>query len=310
MRTLIALVSLSLLWSLSSRAAEPRDPTEGANASTARVEATPSSRGPLGTVVTLNDARFEPNQAQTGLWLPAVFTLRGLAGIYALEPIRADKTPILFVHGINGTPRDFSPLIDMLDHQRYQFWFLYYPSGYEISAASTRMLTQLKELQALHPFKTLHIVAHSMGGLVTRSFLKTCAEAHDCEFVRTFTSISTPFGGAYSAQLGVKHSPIVMPVWTSMNPKSKFLAELLDNPLPRGVTHHLVFGYRNTSLIPGLGSSDGTIAVESQLRWEAQQQASSLLGLDEDHMSILGSRRLADHLQFIFEGRSDPLRGH
>ncbi len=71
---------------------------------------------------------------------------------------------------------------------------------------------------------------------------------------------------------------------------------------PEELPHHLVFGYRNTSRISSR-SGDGTIPLESQLRAEAQQQAVSLRGFDEDHTSILANPQLGDHLNAIFEGR-------
>ena len=62
-------------------------------------------------------------------WEPFAFVEDGGTGIHFLQPYDPDKVPVLFVHGINGAPRDFTALIQNLDQSRYQPWVLSYPSG-------------------------------------------------------------------------------------------------------------------------------------------------------------------------------------
>lgn len=242
----------------------------------------------LGTVSTLDDPRFEQDMAGLGMWRPLHFMKAGYAGIYFLEAYSPEKIPVLFVHGINGSPRDFALMISHLDRTRFQPWMLYVPSGLNIEYLGDGMLGMLSELYVRYNFRHLHIVAHSMGGLIARSYLGACEQAGNCRYVRSFTSISSPFGGDSAARSGVDYAPVVMPVWNSMVPGSEFLNELFQTPMPSGVPHFMLFGYRNTSLIGAL-SSDGVIPLASQLRPEAQAQATAIRGFDEDHMSILGS---------------------
>ena len=258
----------------------------------------------LGTRTELQDPRFGPDKAALGMWQPMAFMREGLAGLYFLEPYDPGKTPVLFVHGIYASPRDFAALVQRIDRRRYQPWLLYYPTGLEVPVVSTGLLGLLNELWTEHRFRELHLVAHSMGGLVVRDFLNACMESRGCAYVRSSTSISTPFAGDVWAQTGIKHSPVVLPVWHSMSPQGPFLAGLFARPLSDDLPHHLVFGYRNTSRISSR-SGDGTIPLESQLRPEAQQQAVSLRGFDEDHTSILANPQLGDYLNAIFEGRVD-----
>ena len=58
----------------------------------------------LGKPARLDDARFSPEAAAMGMWQPLRFMKEGYAGIYFLEPYAADKTPVLFVHGIGWQP--------------------------------------------------------------------------------------------------------------------------------------------------------------------------------------------------------------
>jgi pimeloyl-ACP methyl ester carboxylesterase len=60
-----------------------------------------------------------------------------------------------------------------MDRTKYQPWLFYYPSGLQIPTLGNGLLGMLNELWLEHRFHELHIVAHSMGGLVTRSFLNT-----------------------------------------------------------------------------------------------------------------------------------------
>ena len=254
----------------------------------------------LGKVVDLDDSRFASRVATIGMWQPLRFMREGYAGLYFLEPYLPSKTPVLFVHGINGSPREFAALISRLDRNKYQPWILYYPSGLQIGALGDGMLGMLTELHHRYSFGELHVIAHSMGGLVTRSFLAACAESESCQYLRSFTSISTPFGGHALAQSGLNYAPVVMPVWRSLAPGSPFLTELFKSSMPNNVPHHLLFGYRNASLA-NKESSDGTISLTSQLRYEAQQQASSQRGFDEDHKSILFAEPVLQHVMDLLQ---------
>lgn len=242
----------------------------------------------LGTVTTLDDPRFEQDMAGLGMWRPLHFMKAGYAGIYFLEAYSPEKIPVLFVHGINGSPRDFTAMISHLDRTQFQPWVLYLPSGLNIQSLGDGMLGILSELHLRYNFRNMHIVAHSMGGLIARSYLGACEQAGNCRYVRSFTSLSSPFGGDSAARSGVDYAPVVMPVWKSMVPGSEFLSELFQTPIPSGVPHFMLFGYRNTNLV-GTISSDGVIPLASQLRPEAQAQAAAIRGFDEDHMSILDS---------------------
>ncbi|HSQ01120.1 MAG TPA: hypothetical protein VL049_28195, partial [Candidatus Dormibacteraeota bacterium] len=93
----------------------------------AGIEALPASR--IGEVVTLDDPRFSPAAAHTGLWRPVEFLVDVGAGIYFLEPYDPNRTPVLFVHGALGNPGNFRALIASLDQRRFQAWVAYYPSA-------------------------------------------------------------------------------------------------------------------------------------------------------------------------------------
>lgn len=259
----------------------------------------------LGKVVDLDDPRFSPRTATVGMWKPLSFMKEGHAGIFFLQPYVSEKIPVLFVHGINGSPREFMAMISRLDREKYQPWVFYYPSGLEIGALGNGMFGMLSELHHRHGFTQLHVIAHSMGGLVSRSYIAACAKTESCHYLRSFTSISSPFGGHEAAQSGIDFSPVVMPVWRSLAPGSPFLNELFKTPLPLDVPHYLLFGYRNASSA-GKESGDGAVSLSSQLRSEAQQQASRQRGFDEDHKSILSADEVLDYIMDLL-GQNESL---
>ena len=69
----------------------------------------------VGTISSRDDPWFSEEQAKKGLWEPYAFMEDGGTGIHFLQPYDPDKIPVLFVHGVNGTPRNFTVLIEELD---------------------------------------------------------------------------------------------------------------------------------------------------------------------------------------------------
>jgi len=258
-----------------------------------------------GQIASLDDARFDESVADAGMWRFYDFFLRSQPGIYFLHEYDPDKIPVVFVHGMRGSPRAFRPLIDSLDKTRFQPWFYYYPSGASLNVISGLFAQLFLRLQLQYGFDRFAVVAHSMGGLVSRAFLFDYygGEARDVESV--FITISSPLGGMVSAGEGVERSPVVINSWRGLAPGSAFLDGLYyrdpttkEEPrvLPSRVAYHMMFGYRGGGRS---GSSDGTVPLTSQLRPEAQQEALSLRGFDETHTGILRSAAVARHMNEI-----------
>lgn len=258
----------------------------------------------IGTVSSLDNPWFSEEHAKKGLWEPYAFMEDGGTGIHFLEPYDPDRTPVLFVHGINGSPRNFAALIEQLDHSRYQAWVFSYPSGLKLAWLAKGLGGFLEVLHSTLQFDELHVVAHSMGGLVSRGTFNQCMMASDCSYFRTYTSISTPWNGVASAQSGVKWAPAVVPVWRDLDPTSEYVTTLFDTPLPDHVPYHLLFGFRQDSIF-GSESSDGVIALTSQLRHSAQDQAVLVHGYDEDHVSILSNEMVLQQVYAILDSASE-----
>ncbi|MDH3336279.1 MAG: hypothetical protein OEM85_01445 [Gammaproteobacteria bacterium] len=252
----------------------------------------------IGTVSSLDDPLFSSRHGKKGLWEPFAFMEDGGTGIHFLEAYDPSRVPVLFVHGINGSPSDFSAIIDNIDRSRLQPWILSYPSGLRLSWLARGMFQFVEALHRQYGFGELHIIAHSMGGLVSRGSLNLCVQNDRCDYLRSFITLSTPWDGVASAQSGLKWAPAVVPVWNDLSPDSDFVSTLFDSTLPDGLPHYLLFGFHQDNFLSS-GSSDGVIRLSSQLRDAAQEQAWKIRGYDEGHVSILRSDAVISNVNSI-----------
>jgi pimeloyl-ACP methyl ester carboxylesterase len=246
----------------------------------------------VGEIANLSDPRFDQAIAEDGLWRPFDFLFKGHPGIYFLGAYDSTKTPVLFVHGINGSPQNFRTLVERIDRTRFQPWVYYYPSGASLAAVADHLAQTMRKVQAQYGFKSFVVVAHSMGGLVSRGFLQRYRDG-GAAAVPLFVSIATPWDGHKGAELGVKTAPAVVRVWIDMAPGSEYLKSIYEKDI--GVPHYLMFSFRQGSVALG-EANDGTVTVASQLRPAAQQAAARVEGFNETHMGVLESPAVAARL--------------
>jgi pimeloyl-ACP methyl ester carboxylesterase len=96
------------------------------------------------------------------------------ARLTQLQPYDAERTPVIFVHGLQETPASWAPMIDTLrndasirDH--YQFWVYSYPSGYPYPYSAALFRQDLDGIDRAFPtHKRVVLVGHSMGGMICR----------------------------------------------------------------------------------------------------------------------------------------------
>ncbi|MBK8324516.1 MAG: alpha/beta hydrolase [Betaproteobacteria bacterium] len=259
-----------------------------------RLEPAPRHSTQAGAPIDLDADRFSAARGRDGYWEPLDFFRSQGGNIHFVEPYDPSRTPVLFVHGAAGSPQDWRHQIAHLDRSRYQAWLYFYPSGAPVESMSHLLYWKLLNLQLRYRFERLQIVAHSMGGLVARRLLLDNGE--QLPQVRRFVTLSTPWAGEVTAESGVRLSPAVVPSWHDMRPDGPFMRSLFDRRLPAHVDYSLLFGHRGA---PGLWrpNNDGTVTLASQLRRAAQEEARTIFGYDEDHVSILVSPQVTAQLQ-------------
>jgi len=249
-----------------------------------------------GVIVPLNDPLFAEANGVKGYWQPLEFFKEYGGNISFLGAYDPAKIPILFVHGATGTPQGWEYLLQHIDLNHFQPWFYYYPSGASLKAMADLLYWKIFNLQVKYQFKDLYLVAHSMGGLITRSFLVDYGQQFPS--IKKFISISTPWSGDSLAEQGVKYSPGVVPAWKDMGPQSEFAQSIYRKALPTGIDYALFFGHRGNRN-PLRPNNDGVVTLASQLDPRVQTEAKMVCGFDEDHSSILTSQQVAALLSTV-----------
>ncbi|HSB81333.1 MAG TPA: alpha/beta hydrolase, partial [Candidatus Methylomirabilis sp.] len=159
--------------------------------------------------------------------------------LFALEPYRPGRIPVVFVHGTASSPARWAEMFNELQNdpvirQHYQFWFFIYETGNPILYSALRLRESLETaLAEIDPrgqdpaLRKMVIVGHSQGGLLTklmvveledkvraffpapvgelqvspefRDLLNRVAEIHPLPFVRQVIFMATPHRGSYVA---------------------------------------------------------------------------------------------------------------
>jgi triacylglycerol esterase/lipase EstA (alpha/beta hydrolase family) len=244
---------------------------------------------PRGSLRSLDDPIFSPRMARLGLYEPAAFLEAAPMMFYALEEDESYKIPVVFVHGIDGTARDFETMVAGLDRTRYRFWFFYYPSGGDLAQFGELFYKVFLSGETIPLAKAntpLAIVAHSMGGLVVREALNHCTGAAGETQVAQLITISSPMGGHPAAKAAV-NAPLAVPAWRDLVPDSAFIKQLHRRPLPAGVNYHLYYSFGNPGTLKLGENSDGVVPLSSQLVAAAQNEAAEQRGFNDNHTDIL-----------------------
>lgn len=241
----------------------------------------------IGAIAELDDAVFSSDSGRGAYWAPVDFFKKTGGNIYFLEKYDPAKIPVLFVHGVGGSPQDWKYFFEHLDRSNYQPWFFYYPSGASLDSMAYLLYWKMVNLQRRYHFDKIYFTAHSMGGLVVRSFLSNYGAQFPA--AKLFVSLSTPWGGDTMADNGVRYSPVVVPSWNDMQASGRFVQTLFQKPLPPGLDYYLFFGHGGSYSLLRSANTDGSITLASELRADAQADARMVKGFNESHVSILSS---------------------
>ena len=262
-------------------------------------DANPELRHNVARDAQLSEVRFDQVESEKGMWQPSLFIEEKLPGMYLLEPYDPNRTPVLFVHGIGGSPREFESIVDALDKERFQAWVFFYPSGLRLGALGGYLRKSIDDVCALHKADKIAVIAHSMGGLVSTNAVTrpSDTDVETCLFV----TIASPLNGIASAGSGVEWAPTVMPSWYDLTPQSGFLNELYAT-MPEDMPYYLGFAF----LHDGDPSGDGVVPMRSQLRSEAQEYAREMRGYNASHVGVLSDPGCIEWLNGLLDEHAAP----
>ena len=253
----------------------------------------------IGQIAELNDSRFQRANYALGFWKPGDFLDKAEGGVFFLEEYQDSKIPVLLVHGAVGGPADWESVINGIDRQHFQPWIFYYPSGLRLDMISDYLVEAVTRLQHRYGFTEMEVVAHSMGGLVTRSFIKKYIE-HDSENLNRIglvVTVNSPMAGMPDAASGLKFSPVVVSSWHDVAPESEFLGEIHSWNWPQEIPYHLVISYVQGE------SGDGVVPLERQAPLKLQIESAHTFVFNDDHSGTLSDSHFLDLLNGILSSR-------
>ena len=155
---------------------------------------------------------------------------RDLAGLSPMQrglvvgDVEASGTPILLVHGMVDNRSIFTVLRRGLRRRGFRrvLALNYSPLTSDVRLAATNLATRVEELCEETGFERIHVIGHSMGGLVARYYVQRLGGD---ERVHTLVTLGTPHGGTLPAHL-VPHR-----LARQLRPDSELIAELRE-PAP------------------------------------------------------------------------------
>jgi pimeloyl-ACP methyl ester carboxylesterase len=118
----------------------------------------------------------------------------------------ADRSLVVLVHGYTVTDRSMTALASFLKEQGHATGVFSYPNDGPLEESAALLARELKELREEQPKRPVAIVAHSMGGLVTRAAIED--PELDPRNVRQLIMIATPNHGSELARI-----PVSLDVW-------------------------------------------------------------------------------------------------
>lgn len=199
----------------------------------------------------------------------------------------ADRRPILLLHGYAQHPANFLWLRRRLrrDGWRHVYTLAYAPMFGDVERSAARLGTAIDRIREASGAPEVDVIAHSMGGLVARAYVR--ARGERCGIVRLVT-LGTPHQGTEIFRR-LAHDPLLV----QMRPGSPLLRRLAaDDPVPALVECIAIY------------STDDAIVVPAENGYYAGAFNIEVSGIG--HMSLLLSRRVYELLRENLEAPLAP----
>lgn len=164
---------------------------------------------------------------------------------------------VLFVHGHGGDPWRFDQMRLALEKDGYRTYTMAFPSMEEdMDWLAWWVKARIKEIKRDHGATEVDLVAHSMGGLISRAYIKYLDGGRDARRVITFQS---PHHG-----VGFARIPLFPRIMISENlrrqvaPGSDFLKKLnAEDETPGDVRYTSIISHQDQYISVGSARLDG-----------------------------------------------------
>jgi pimeloyl-ACP methyl ester carboxylesterase len=202
---------------------------------------------------------------------------------------------VVLVHGVDSFDGMWWSMKEHLKEAGYQHAPFNYASDAPINAAVAAFSKEMEAFHAKHPDARVHILAHSMGGLVARGYIEGHRYIHPVE---KFIAIAPPNHGScwamcrwtleFNEQYWLyKTNKDWSPMWAftdgrgeagdDLEPGSKFLQELNSRPRRDGVKYTIVAGNHNTAARMGANAVDSVAGIMPDKEWWGVRHVKSSL---------------------------------
>jgi pimeloyl-ACP methyl ester carboxylesterase len=225
-------------------------------------------------VVNLGASRFSQASAAAGFRDPGAFQKQQGSGLYLVDPYRANKQPVIFVHGVGGAAQDWRNLFPRLDLGRTQPLVYQYPTGMSLEAATSQLLNFTGSMSKKYRFRDVQVVGLGTGGLIAKAFALRSRSVR----VTSLVTLGTPWGGVNVPTGKVQRGHVS---W-DLRANSPFLKQArrsFSGP------HHLLFAYEDAQALP------------SQLDPRVQDAATRVQGFPTDVVGLVRSSGAAQEVR-------------
>ena len=179
-----------------------------------------------------------------------------------------NQRAVVLVHGLDDPGKVWQNLAPELVKQDFNVWLMHYPNDQPVEESAQMLFEELKRFKSLD-IQRISIVAHSMGGLVSREMLTSpeidyhrSAKNGQVPEVATLIMVGTPNHGSQMARFrafAVVRDQVARltkgeAAWLGaildgageakidLLPESRFLTELNTRPHPEGVKQLVIAG--------------------------------------------------------------------
>jgi pimeloyl-ACP methyl ester carboxylesterase len=160
------------------------------------------------------------------------------------EDLSPEAPPVLIIHGFLGTRGSMY----MLERRLVEDGFVVVSFNLgtlnvrDIRRSAFLIHRKIERILAQTPSQRIDIIGHSMGGLIGLYYVKKLG-GH--ARVRKLIMMGTPIRGTWAALMGV----MTLGLWSTSSwqllPRSRFLDELAQGPMPPGVEVHTIAAARD-----------------------------------------------------------------
>ena len=218
----------------------------------------------------------------------------------AFDEVTPESPPVLIIHGFLGTRGSMY----MLERRLVQDGFVCVSFNLgtlnvrDIRRSAFLIHRKIERILAQTPSQRIDIIGHSMGGLIGLYYVKKLG-GH--ARVRKLIMMGTPVRGTWAALAGV----LTLGLWSTSSwqllPRSRFLDELAQGPMPANVEIHTIAAARDW-VVPL-----ATTRLGGASAWTVPLGHSSLVVSEEVYRRVVNALRPPPHEQLAEDATAgDP----